>query len=77
MYFFTDKEQIRLELFLYDEKITEKIFITRILDKLYLDEIKSLVKLDCSQCYTDNYDGLLSFIKKRNGKYYFNSIQNN
>jgi len=75
---FKDKEQIRFNLFLYEnsDQITEELFIKKILDKLYINEIRSLIKLDCSQFYTDNCD-LLYFINNRNGKFYFNSIENN
>lgn len=52
--------------------VTEKNFISMILDELSNNEIKQLLKLSCMQYDTSSYDDLLPFIAKSNGKYYFN-----
>lgn len=64
-------EQIILTLN-FEKNVDEEEFINQILDNLYEEEIKELVKLSCCQLNTSKFEDLPNFIQNNNGKYYFN-----
>jgi len=72
---FTNREQLVLYIF-SNENTNESEFIKKIFKKLYINEVKQLVKLSCCQIHFGRHSKLLKFIEKNNGKYYFNTDDN-
>src|SRR5437868_6951137 len=67
---FDDRQQEFIDINHVGNDITEKDFIDYILNALNFKELKHLIKISICQHTSEN--DLLSWMKKSDGKYYFN-----
>lgn len=58
------------------KNISEKEFISNILESLDKKYFDTLVKLSCCQCYCNSNEKLMPFLLKSFGKYYFDNNGN-